>query len=72
MTEQYSAGKYESMDFEKELKHLINMHSKENASNTPDFILALYLSGCLDVFATAIRQREGWYGRNPRPVEVAR
>ena len=31
------------MDFEEELKTLINRCSKENESNTPDFILAQYL-----------------------------
>ena len=53
--------------FEKELEELINRHSQENASNTPDFILAQYLQGCLLVFNTAIQQRETWYGRDARP-----
>ena len=34
-------------DFEKELTDLLNRYSKENGSNTPDFILARYLIGCL-------------------------
>ena len=54
-------------NFEKELEKLINQHCKENDSNTPDFILAQYLLGCLMVFNTAIQQRETWYGRDPRP-----
>lgn len=33
--------------FEKELQTLINRHSKENESDTPDFILANYLKDCL-------------------------
>ena len=33
--------------FERELESLINRFSKENDSNTPDFILAQYLLGCL-------------------------
>jgi hypothetical protein len=53
--------------FEKELEQLINRYSVENASNTPDFILAQYVSGCLAVFATAVQQRETWYGRNAAP-----
>lgn len=57
-------------EFEKELDHLLNCHNMELASNTPDFILAQYLKGCLDVFNTAIQQREGWYGRDPRPSET--
>lgn len=52
--------------FRKELEHLINRNSMENASNTPDFILAEYLTGCLSVFDTAIQQRETWYGRDAR------
>lgn len=56
-------------NFKKELEHLINKHSVENESNTPDFILAQYLTGCLAVFATTIQQRENWYSRDPRPSE---
>lgn len=54
-------------DFEKELERLINRHSMENASNTPDWILAQYLKVCLDAFDQAVQQRENWYGRDPRP-----
>ena len=55
------------MTFEEELRKLINYHSKENESNTPDFILAQYIMGCLSSYNTAIQQRETWYGRDPRP-----
>ena len=48
-------------EFEKELKELINRHSMENDSNTPDWILAQYLSSCLSSFAEIIRKRENWY-----------
>ena len=54
--------------FEEELESLINRHSKENESNTPDFILAQYIAGCFAVFNTAVQQRERWYGRDPRPT----
>lgn len=57
------------MSFQEELEHLINRFSMENASNTPDFILAEYVSGCLALFATATQQRDYWYVRNPRPSE---
>ncbi len=56
------------MTFEKELKSLINRHSKENASNTPDWVLAQYLISCLAAFNTAAQHREAWYGRDPRPT----
>lgn len=49
-----------------EMTTLINWHSQENASNTPDFILAQYVERCLLNFATAVQQRETWYGRDPR------
>ena len=54
--------KLKSMDFEKDLTDLINRHSKENESNTPDFILAGYIENCLDAFTEAIVQRDTWYG----------
>jgi hypothetical protein len=50
---------------EKELEQLINKHSMENGSNTPDFLLAGYLKGCLDLFDATVRMREKWYGRTP-------
>ena len=57
-------------DFEKELAALINRHSKENESNTPDWVLAQYLSACLAAFTIATQQRETWYGRDARPSET--
>jgi hypothetical protein len=45
----------------------INMASAENASNTPDFVLAEYLTDCLDAFDKATRRRDEWYGIAPRP-----
>lgn len=53
--------------FEKELEALINKHSLENESNTPDYILTQYLINCLAAFTQATQQRENWYGRDPRP-----
>jgi len=49
--------------FERELENLINRHSQENASNTPDFILARYLFRCLHVWNSGVQEREAWYGR---------
>ncbi len=57
-------------DLENELRDLINLNSLENASNTPDFILAQYLAACLLAFETATQQRENWHGRDPRPTET--
>jgi len=49
-------------EFRKELEHLINCHSAENGSDTPDFILADYLVKCLDNFDQTIQARKKWYG----------
>lgn len=54
----------EVSEFEKELAELINKHSMENPSNTPDFLLAGYLTGCMRVFAETMHSREFWYGRD--------
>ena len=44
-------------ELHKEISELLNEHSKENESNTLDFILAEYLMGCLEVFETVIKPR---------------
>ena len=49
--------------FQKELEQLINRHSKENRSNTPDWVLASYLVRCLEAFDNCINLRERFYGR---------
>lgn len=56
--------------FTKELETLINKHSMENSSNTPDFILAMFLENCLKSWNEAIQQRETWYGRDARPAMI--
>ena len=56
-------------DFKTELTELINRHSRENDSNTPDWILAQYVLGCVFAFNQAVQQRETWYGRDARPSE---
>jgi len=58
------------MTFRKELEDSINRNCMENASNTPDFILAQYLHSCLNAFDAAVQQRETWYGRDGRPSEI--
>ena len=60
------------MSFEDALKELINSHSKENESNTPDFILVQYIGNCLNAFTEATQQRETWYGRDARPTATVK
>jgi hypothetical protein len=47
-------------EFQVELAALINKHSIENETNTPDFMLAQYLNDCLDAFGTVMKTRDKW------------
>jgi hypothetical protein len=46
----------------KNLEDALNRNSAENASNTPDFILAGFLEDCLRAWDRASNSREKWYG----------
>lgn len=48
-----------------ELKVLLNKHSRENASDTPDHILARYMESCLMAFEEATRARDKWWRFDP-------
>lgn len=67
-------GKNDS--FELDLSHLINRYSLEAGSDTPDFILAQYLNGCLENFNHTVARREDYYGRESKiyrkmpPIDV--
>jgi hypothetical protein len=52
----------EKTEFTKELERLINKYSLENGSDTPDFILAEYLTMCLVAFEVATKERDKWHG----------
>lgn len=52
------------LSLEGKIRDVLNCHSAENDSNTPDFILAQYLVACLSAFNYAVRKRESWYGRD--------
>lgn len=58
--------------FRKELIALINKHSKENESNTPDFILADYLIGCMKAFEKTIKLRTDWYKSSETTKELVK
>lgn len=47
--------------FKKDLTNLINVYSRENKSNTPDFILAEYMEECLLTFERIIVNRDKWH-----------
>ena len=48
--------------FREELTRLINRYSKENGSDTPDFLLAEFLVAALAAFDQAVTARSKWYG----------
>jgi hypothetical protein len=54
-------------DFRKDIENTINRYSKENGSNTPDYILAQFLVDSLSAYDKAVTAREKWYGREPVP-----
>ena len=61
-------GKVHGNDLESALAGALNRFSAENPSNTPDWILAQYLLGCLTAWNQGVQQRETWYGRDARPT----
>lgn len=61
----------EPESFVDKISSVINQHSKENCSNTPDFVLANYLNDCLEAFNKASNAREKWFGKNLSIISVA-
>ena len=57
------------MTLRKEIETAINRNSAENGSDTPDFILAEYLTDCLAAYDKAVSTREAWYGRRAPVIE---
>lgn len=52
-------------EFRRELAGLLNRYSQENSRDTPDWILADYLIGCLNAWNNASRMRDKWWGFKP-------
>ena len=46
--------------FRKELERLLNTHNQDTCTTTPDFLLANYLIGCMDVYDLTVRKRDVW------------
>ena len=55
------------IELEKELAALLNHHSAENESNTPDYQLAEFMVACLAAFNRGMQARDAWYAMNPEP-----
>lgn len=58
-------------DLTTEIKDAINRHSRENVSDTPDWILAQFLIGCLETFEHAQRKRDEWHQPSAHPPEYS-
>jgi hypothetical protein len=58
----HQSGYFKEPDtFEGKVARAINHHSFESGSNTPDFVLASFLSQCLKAFDDTITKREDWF-----------
>ena len=45
----------------REIASVLNRCSRENVSNTPDFILAEYMVLALEAFEITLQNRQKWY-----------
>lgn len=52
----------EDEQLEKEFREVLNRNSRENRSNTPDFMLAKYLVKCLRAYEDGVVSRDTWNG----------
>lgn len=59
--------KTRSYTLTEKLAQLLNYHSMEQFSDTPDFILAEYMMDCFIAWNKGIEAREKWYGR---PINI--
>jgi hypothetical protein len=50
-----------------DIQAVLNRHSRENNSNTPDFILAQYLASALEAFEQAVNARDSWWSISQSP-----
>ena len=60
--------KYEALT--REISSVLNKYIQENRSNTPDYMLAEFMLGCLNVYENTISKREVWFNR-PDPLNNA-
>ena len=51
--------------FRHELTSLLNRFSRENVSDTPDYLLADYMIRCLDAYEHITQARDAWHGFMP-------
>lgn len=82
MSTKHRRKQRKSTTLRRELEYLLNRYSREQASNTPDFILARYLMTCLAAYEGAVNARDEFFSSRPytpsdlravqgaRPVEM--
>ncbi len=61
----------EKLIFREALMNLINDYSKEGESNTPDYILAMYMEDSLEAFDNAVNHRNIWYSKDTEDGECS-
>jgi hypothetical protein len=49
-------------EFKKDLENLLNKYSIDNDCNTPDFILAEHLVGCIEILKQTNFKNHRWHG----------
>ena len=54
-------------ELSKKIEGAINECSAENGSNTPDFLLAEYLTACLAAYEEITKARDKWYSVHLEP-----
>lgn len=67
MTDDEKGSVAENTTLVQEIRCAINRLSMERESNTPDYVLAEFLSSSFAAFNAAVNKRETHYGRNERP-----
>jgi hypothetical protein len=64
-------GVFHAENFVEELSLVINKNSKDNSLNTPDFILAEFLTDCLEAWNKAIKARDKWFNQAVVPKDLS-
>lgn len=50
----------DSSNLKADLENLLNKYSRENISNTPDYILQIFLWNVLRAYENAVSERDKW------------
>lgn len=60
-----------SLELQHDIAEVLNRHSAENGSNTPDFLLAEFLTKVLEAWNDTVKARAMWYERYDSPGQSA-